>query len=37
MNLSAVLNRDDNMIASEYSTFPARAAASAHAEPALAA
>lgn len=37
MNLSAVLDRDDNMIASQYSTFPARASISAHAGPALAA
>ena len=37
MNLSAILNRDDNMIASQYSTFPARTSTSAHAGPALAA
>jgi len=37
MNLSAVLNRNDNTIATRYSSLPALAVASAHAGTALAA
>lgn len=37
MNLSTVLNRDENMISSQYSSLPTLAAATAHAGSALAA